>query len=204
MATRRTSDAAIPVTHAIISVSTAKGKLLTRIKVRVDPASPDTSVTVPFASSKVKVQVQFANDFGISAGGPVGVNVSEANTFDSTVVGNIVRVVGSEVSPYAYFARGSSTLTPAGRKAVAQMARAVKSRGGLVYVSGFATPTELRSTWLAQSLARMRAENVAKELSRLGVRQWIYFAGTTASTNAWDPSRARRVVVSTDTVPHQA
>ena len=204
VATRRAADVTIPVTQAIISVTSKSGKLIARIKVQVDPSNPETSVSVPYASSKIKVKVQFANAYGVSAGGAAGVNIAEGNTFDSTVVSNQVRVVGTEVTPYAYFSRGSAVLTPAGRKAVALAATTVRTRGGLVYVSGFATRDELRSAWLVQSLARLRAETVAKELSRLGVRQWIYFAGTAAGGNAWDPSRARRVVVSTDTVINQA
>jgi outer membrane protein OmpA-like peptidoglycan-associated protein len=161
-------------------------------------------VTVPFASSKVKVAVQFANDYGISAGGPVGVNIAEARTFDTTLVAGQVRVVGTETAPYAYFSRGSSALTPAGKAALRQAAAAVKARGGLVYVSGFAASTEVPSVWLVQSLARKRAEVSAKYLSALGVRQWIYFGGTVAPRSPWDESRVRRVVVSTDTVRHNA
>ena len=204
VATRRLIDANIPVTSAIISVSTRSGKLLARIKVRVDSENPETSVTVPYASSKVKVAVQFANDYGISAGGPMGVNIAEGNTFDSTVVADQVRVVGSEISPYTYFARGSSVLTAEAKAELKKTAQTVRSRGGLVYVSGFAGRDELGSVWLVQSLARMRAEVVAKYLSTLGVRQWITFGGATAPNSQWDPSRVRRVVVSTDTVINQA
>jgi outer membrane protein OmpA-like peptidoglycan-associated protein len=203
-ASRGTAGVSIPITHAIISVSTRSGRLLARIKVKVDSASPETSVTVPFASSKVKVAVQFANDYGISAGGPVGVNIAEARTFDTTLVAGQVRVVGTETAPYAYFSRGSSALTPAGKAALRQAAAAVKARGGLVYVSGFAASTEVPSVWLVQSLARKRAEVSAKYLSALGVRQWIYFGGTVAPRSPWDESRVRRVVVSTDTVRHNA
>ncbi|MFM9084247.1 MAG: hypothetical protein ACKOQ7_10290 [Actinomycetota bacterium] len=73
-------------------------------------------------------------------------------------------------------------------------------RGGLVYVSGFATTTEVRSVWLVGSRARKRAENAAKYLSTLGVRQWIYFSGTVSPRFPWDEARMRRVVVSTSTV----
>ena len=101
--------------------------------------------------------------------------------------------------------RGSARDTTAAAKAeLKKTAQTVRSRGGLVYVSGFAGRDELGSVWLVQSLARMRAEVVAKYLSTLGVRQWITFGGATAPNSQWDPSRVRRVVVSTDTVINQA
>jgi len=172
-AVRSATGTQVPVNEAIISVMTRSGRLLARIRVQVDSTSPQVSVTVPYSARQVKVAVQFANDYGISEGGPVGVNVIEARTLEAPATVNQVKVVGTEVGAQAYFTAGSATLTRAGKTALAKAATEAKLRGGLVYVSGFATTSEVRSVWLVNSLARKRAENAAKYLSSLGVRQWI-------------------------------
>ncbi|MEY4633097.1 MAG: hypothetical protein RLZ18_469, partial [Actinomycetota bacterium] len=197
-AVRAPKDANIPVTFAIISVTlNSTNKLLTRIKVRVDPANPTTTVSVPFASRKVRVSVQFANDIGISAGGPVGVNLSEGNTFESTTVAGEPRILGTEVPGSVYFAKGSAVLTSSLKARLKVVAATTKSRGGLVYVTGFAAPGELRSAWLLNSLARARAEAVAKYLATLGVRQWITFHGAETTGSNWERERERKVVIAT-------
>jgi outer membrane protein OmpA-like peptidoglycan-associated protein len=197
-AVRSARDAAIPVTYALISVSTRTNKLLARIKVIVDPQNPSTTVSVPYASSKVKIAVQFANDIGLSPGGPAGTNIAEGNTFEWTTVAGQVTLVGSQVPGGIYFARSSSQLTYTAQQTLKKMAATAKSRGGLVYVTGFAQRGESKSAWMLEPLARARAEAVAKYLSRLGVRQWITFHGTTArATTGWKPITDRRVIVTT-------
>jgi outer membrane protein OmpA-like peptidoglycan-associated protein len=197
-AVRSARDAAIPVTYALISVSTRTNKLLARIKVIVDPQNPSTTVSVPYASSKVKIAVQFANDIGLSPGGPAGTNIAEGNTFEWTTVAGQVTLVGSQVPGGIYFARSSSQLTYTAQQTLKKMAATAKSRGGLVYVTGFAQRGESKSAWMLEPLARARAEAVAKYLSRIGVRQWITFHGTTArATTGWKPITGRRVIVTT-------
>jgi outer membrane protein OmpA-like peptidoglycan-associated protein len=197
-AVRATKDAAIPVTYALISIRTRTNKLLARIKVLVDPANPTTSVSVPYASSKVLVSVQFANDIGISSGGPAGINIAEGNTFEWTTVSNETRIKGTQVKGDLFFARGKSTLTYAMQKNLKKMATTVKARGGIVYVSGFAQKGELNSAWMLEPLARARAEAVAKYLAKIGVRQWITFHGTAGSAfNGWEPVSGRQVVIAT-------
>lgn len=197
-AVRSARDASIPVTYALISVTTRTNKLLARIKVIVDPQNPTTTVSVPYASSKVKIAVQFANEIGLSPGGPSGTNIAEGNTFEWTTIAGQVSLVGSQVPGGIYFARGSAQLSYATQQTLKKMAVTAKSRGGLVYVTGFAQRGESKSAWRLEPLARARAEAVAKYLSRLGVRQWITFHGTTArATTGWTPISDRRVVVTT-------
>jgi outer membrane protein OmpA-like peptidoglycan-associated protein len=197
-AVRAAKDANIPVTHALISIRTRTNKLLARIKVLVDPANPTTSVSVPYASSKVRVFVQFANEIGISSGGPAGVNIAEGNTLEWTTVSNEARIKGTEVSGNLSFARGKSTVTPAMQKTLKKMAAAAKSRGGLIYVSGFAQKGEIKSAWMLEPLARARAEAVAKYLAKIGVRQWITFHGSTsAAVKGWQPVTGRQVIITT-------
>ena len=197
-AVRAVRDANIPVTYALISIRTRTNKLLARIKVLVDPTNPTTSVSVPYASNKVKVSVQFANEIGISSGGPAGVNIAEGNTFEWTTVGNETRIKGTRVKGDLFFARGKSTLTYTMQQTLKKMAATAKARGGLIYVSGFAQRGELRSAWMLEPLARARAEAVSKYLAKIGVRQWITFHGTTGSAhNGWESVSGRQVIITT-------
>jgi outer membrane protein OmpA-like peptidoglycan-associated protein len=197
-AVRAAKDANIPVTHALISIRTRTNKLLARIKVLVDPANPTTSVSVPYASSKVRVTVQFANDIGISDGGTAGVNIAEGNTFEWTTVNNETRIKGTQIKGDLFFARGKSTITYAMQQNLKKMAATAKARGGLIYVSGFAQKGELKSAWMLEPLARARAEAVSKYLAKIGVRQWITFHGTSNSAfNGWEPVSGRQVIITT-------
>jgi outer membrane protein OmpA-like peptidoglycan-associated protein len=197
-AVRAARDANIPVTHAIISVRTRTNKLLARIKVLVNPTNPTTSVSVPYASSKVRVTVQFANEIGISDGGTAGVNIAEGNTFEWTTVSNETRIKGTQIKGDLFFARGKSTLTYTMQQNLKKMAATAKARGGLVYVSGFAQKGELKSAWMLEPLARARAEAVSKYLAKIGVRQWITFHGTANSAfNGWEPVSGRQVIITT-------
>jgi outer membrane protein OmpA-like peptidoglycan-associated protein len=197
-AVRAAKDANIPVTHAFISVRTRTNKLLARIKVLVNPANPTTSVSVPYASSKVRVTVQFANDIGISDGGTAGVNIAEGNTFEWTTVNNETRIKGTQIKGDLFFARGKSTITYAMQQNLKKMAATAKARGGLIYVSGFAQKGELKSAWMLEPLARARAEAVSKYLAKIGVRQWITFHGTSNSAfNGWEPVSGRQVIITT-------
>ena len=197
VAVRALKDASIPVTHAFITVTSRSGRLLARIKVQVDPSNPATSVSVPYASSKVRISVQFANAVGLSSGGPANLNVSEGTTLEWTTVGQRTELIGNEVADRVDFKPGSTALTYAMTVRLKRIAATVKSRGGLVYVTAFSQQGESKSAWLLEPLARARAEKVARYLSRLGVRQWITFQGSRAATDDWGRTRARSAVIST-------
>jgi outer membrane protein OmpA-like peptidoglycan-associated protein len=182
------------ITQAIITISSKSKKVLARISVRVSSDNPTATVTVPFKSQLISVSVQFANDFGVSTGGPTGVNVREGNTYDSTVVGGKPQLMGSVTGSPVYFNSGSSTLTPSGMKQLRAVAETVKQTAGLVYVTGYSRIDEVRG-WTVDALARTRAETVAKYLAKLGVRQWIKFQGAGALKSDWGDWRDRRVVI---------
>jgi outer membrane protein OmpA-like peptidoglycan-associated protein len=197
-ATRNTRDVEATITYAIISVSSRTNKLLARIKVQVDPNNPTTSVSVPYASNRVKVSVQFANQVGISSGGPAGVNISEGNTFEWTTSNGKATIVGEQVPGDITFAKGSSTVSASMKKSLKKIATTAKARGGLVYVSGFATRGELASAWLLEPLARARAEAVSKYLASVGVRQWITFHGSSSPiVTRWGTTTGRQAIVTT-------
>ena len=199
-AIRSTRDVDGTITHAIISVNSRTNKLLARIKVQVDPSNPTTSVSVPYASKRVKVSVQFANHVGISPGGPAGANIAEGNTFEWTTANGKATIIGEQVPGDVTFAKGSSVLSAGMKKSLKKIAATAKARGGLVYVSGFATRGELASAWLLEPLARARAEAVSKYLASIGVRQWITFHGSsTPVVTGWGATTGRQAIITTVT-----
>jgi outer membrane protein OmpA-like peptidoglycan-associated protein len=142
--------------------------------------------------------VQFANEIGISSGGPAGINIAEGNTFEWTTVSNETHIKGTEVKGGLFFARGKSTITYTMQQTLKKMAATAKARGGLIYVSGFAQQGELKSAWMLEPLARARAEAVSKYLAKIGVRQWITFHGSaTGAMKGWEPVTGRQVVITT-------
>ena len=183
-----------PITQALITIASKSGRTLARINVRVSSENPSATVTVPFKSASIKVYVQFANDYGVSTGGPVGVNVKEGNTYDSTVVAGKPQLMGSISGLPVYFNSGSAALTTAGMAELRKIATEVKQTTGLVYVTGYARLDEVRG-WQVDVLSRARAEAVAKYLAKLGVRQWIRFQGAGALRSDWGDWRDRRVIV---------
>ncbi|MFM8871304.1 MAG: YDG domain-containing protein [Actinomycetota bacterium] len=183
-----------PITQALITVASKTGRTLARINVRVSSENPSATVTVPFKSAAIKVFVQFANDYGVSTGGPIGINVKEGNTYDSTVVAGKPQLMGSISGLPVYFNSGSAALTSAGMAELRTIATEVKQTTGLVYVTGYARLDEVRG-WKVDVLSRARAEAVAKYLAKLGVRQWIRFQGAGALKSDWGDWRDRRVIV---------
>ena len=142
--------------------------------------------------------VQFANQVGISSGGPAGVNISEGNTFEWTTTSGKATIVGEQIPGNITFAKGSSAISTSMRKSLNKIAATAKARGGLIYVSGFAAPGELASAWLLEPLARARAEAVSKYLAKIGVRQWITFHGTSSSvTTRWGTTTGRQAIITT-------
>jgi outer membrane protein OmpA-like peptidoglycan-associated protein len=196
-ATRAAKDFNIPVTHAIITVRLKNGRLLARIQVRVDPNNPTTSVTVPYKSSLVKISVQFANDIGVSAGGTAGANLREGTTFLATTINGRPRLAGTPVPGGVRFAKGSSTLSSTAKAMLRKSLKTVQARGGLIYVTGYANSGETKSSWMLETLARKRAENVSKYLISVGARQWITFYGAPTAPTTWHTSRTGHVDIAT-------
>jgi hypothetical protein len=88
-------------------------------------------------------------------------------------------------------------LSKTAKTALKQTLAIAQTRGGLIYVTGYARQGETRSTWQLDILARGRAEVVSKYLSLLGARQWITFHGVAASPSAWNQARSRQLEIST-------
>jgi outer membrane protein OmpA-like peptidoglycan-associated protein len=107
-------------------------------------------------------------------------------------------IVGSQIPVNLTFGKGSSSISAGMKKSLLKIAATAKARGGLIYVSGFATRGELASAWLLEPLARARAEAVSKYLALIGVRQWITFQGASSPiATGWGTSSGRQVIVTT-------
>ncbi len=194
----------IPITHAIITVAGTKGRVVLRVKVAVNQANPQAAITIPYSSRSVRVAVQFANAFGVSAMAATGWKPATQITRLTDAASNVQRGVtsskmipfGSTVGAPVYFIGASSRLSAVAKAELTRIAAAVKREGGIVNVTGYARYSTSTSTAFMRKVSEQRALVVANYLATLGVQQWIRFQGVGAPTTKTGPDTDRRVVVS--------
>ncbi|MBU3704109.1 MAG: hypothetical protein FGM42_07025 [Ilumatobacteraceae bacterium] len=195
---------AIPISHAIITVAGTKGRVLLRIRVAVDKSNPQTSVTIPYSSSKVRVAVQFANAYGVSAlatnGWKPAANATRLTDSAANVQKGITATrfvpVGTVIGAAVYFVGASSALSAAGKAELARIAAIIKRDGGLVNVTGYSRQSATTPAAFIKKISEQRALAVANHLAGLGIQQWIRFQGVGAPTTTAGAETDRRVVVS--------
>ena len=194
----------IPITHAIITVAGTKGHVVLRIKVAVDKSNAQTSVTIPYSSSKVRVAVQFANAYGVSAMATNGWKPTAAATRLTDSAANIQKGVtsaryvplGKVIGEPVYFVGASSALSAEGKSELARIAATIKREGGLVNVTGYSRQSSTTPASFIKKISEQRAIVVANYLASLGVQQWIRVQGVGAPTATSGAETDRRVVVS--------
>jgi outer membrane protein OmpA-like peptidoglycan-associated protein len=194
----------IPITHAIITVAGTKGRVVLRIKVAVDKSNPQTSVTIPYSSSKVRVAVQFANAYGVSAMATNGWKPTAAATRLTDSAANIQKGVtsaryvplGKVIGEPVYFVGASSALSAEGKSELGRIAATIKREGGLVNVTGYSRQSSTTPASFIKKISEQRAIVVANYLASLGVQQWIRVQGVGAPTATSGAETDRRVVVS--------
>ena len=194
----------IPITHAIITVAGTKGRVLLRLKVAVDKSNPETSVTIPYSSSKIKVAVQFANAFGVSPMATTGWKPTPTVLRQTDAAANVMRgvtavrmvPVGKVIGEPVYFIGASSALSATGKRALASIAAEAKREGGIINVTGYARKSPTTSNAFIKKVSEQRALVVANYLATLGVQQWVRWQGVGAPTTTTGSDTDRRVVVS--------
>jgi outer membrane protein OmpA-like peptidoglycan-associated protein len=194
----------IPITHAIITVAGAKGRVVLRVKVAVNQSNPQAAITIPYSSRSVSVAVQFANAFGVSAMTATGWKPATQVTRLTDAASNVQRGVtatkmvpiGSTIGAPVYFIGASSQLSSVAKAELARIAAVLKRDGGIVNVTGYARYSPDTSTSFMKKVSDQRALVVANYLATLGVQQWIRFQGVGAPTTRTGPDTDRRVVVS--------
>jgi outer membrane protein OmpA-like peptidoglycan-associated protein len=191
----------IMISHAIITVADPNGRITARIKVAVDQANPTASVTIPYASSRVRIGVQFANDYGISKLSAKSFFMSKLVTSRADAAANVVPgtlasgVEGKKVGQSVYFPGASAQLDATDKAELRRVAAQIKREGGLVWVTGYARRSPTTSNAFMMKISEQRAIAVAHYLSTLGIQQWIRFHGAGAPTSTTGVDTDRRVDV---------
>ncbi|MEY4157837.1 MAG: hypothetical protein RL743_332, partial [Actinomycetota bacterium] len=194
----------VPITHAIITVATTTGRVVLRLKVAVDKSNPETSVTIPYSSSKINVAVQFANAFGVSPMATAGWKPTPTVLRQTDAAANVMRgvtavrmvPVGKVIGEPVYFIGASSALSATGKRALAAIAAEAKREGGIINVTGYARKSPTTSNAFIKKVSEQRALVVANYLATLGVQQWVRWQGVGAPTTTTGSDTDRRVVVS--------
>jgi outer membrane protein OmpA-like peptidoglycan-associated protein len=191
----------VAISHAIITVAGTKGKVIARIKVAVDKDDPTASVTIPYASSKVRIGVQFANDYGISKLSAKSFLVPKFVTNRNDAAANVLpgkpgpEIQAKRMGKAVYFVGASAQLDTADKAELRRIATQIKREGGLVWVTGWARRSPTTSNAFMVKVSEQRAIAVAHYLSTLGIQQWIRFNGAGAPTTTTGTDTDRRVDV---------
>ena len=194
----------VPITNAIITVANTSGRVVLRLKVSVDKSNPQMSVTVPYASSRIRVGVQFANQYGVSPLATTGwkppTNVTRQTDAAANVQPGVTAMkmvpIGTTVGSPIYFVGASNQLSAVGKRALDAIAAQVKRDGGTVNVTGYARRSPDTSDAFMKHVSELRALAVANYLASRGVQQWIRWQGVGAPTSTTGSDTDRRVVVS--------
>jgi outer membrane protein OmpA-like peptidoglycan-associated protein len=191
----------VMISHAIITVAGTTGKIIARIKVAVDKDNPTASVTIPYASSKVRIAVQFANDYGISKLSSRTFTTTRVVTTRNDAAANVLPgkpnpdAQAKRIGKSVYFDGASAQLDSADKAELRRIAAQITREGGLVWVTGWARRSPSTSNAFIAKVSEHRAIAVAHYLSTLGVQQWIRFNGAGAPTNTTGVDTDRRVDV---------
>jgi outer membrane protein OmpA-like peptidoglycan-associated protein len=103
--------------------------------------------------------------------------------------------MGDLLTEVMYFKPNSAVLTPRTVQLLNQVARTINSRGGNLYVSGFARKNGIDTPRYLRNLSEQRALAVAMHLSSRGVRLWTNYQGFGAVTKEIGTPAERRVEV---------
>lgn len=183
----------------VVVVRDAKGKVISRINIELEPGQTQTRVTVPYVADGYTVDVYNVNEVGVSAGALTRSPLVRASTITTRTESGQPRLFGRLLGEPITFGAGSSVLDTADKKQLRAIAQQAKASNERLFVTGFARKGVGTKNELA-SLSTKRAEAAAEYLSEQGVRVWIRYwgAGSLKGTGALTD---RRVEVRTSGAP---
>jgi len=180
-------------TSVVFTVFDKSGKIVNFITKRLKPTDTSASVMVRNNGSLASIRVHTVNSVGVSQSARSGANVKRAKTSNGQLVDGQPKLRGDLLSEIMYFKPNSATLTPRTIQLLNQVARTINSRGGNLFVSGFARKNGIDTPKYLRNLSEQRALAVSMYLSSKGVRLWTTYQGFGAVTTEIGTSAERRV-----------
>jgi outer membrane protein OmpA-like peptidoglycan-associated protein len=180
-------------TSVVFTVFDKSGKIVNFITKRLKSTDTSASVTVRDNGSLASIRVHTVNSVGVSQSARSGANVKRGKTSEGQLVAGLPKLRGDLLSEIMYFKPNSATLTPRTIQLLNQVARTINSRGGNLFVSGFARKNGIDTPKYLRNLSEQRALAVSMYLSSRGVRLWTTYQGFGAVTTEIGTSAERRV-----------
>jgi outer membrane protein OmpA-like peptidoglycan-associated protein len=177
----------------VFTVFNKSGKIVNFITKRLKPTDTSASVTVRNNGSLASIRVHTVNSVGVSQSARSGANVKRGKTSEGQLVAGLPKLRGDLLGEVMYFKPNSATLTPRTIELLNQVARTINSRGGNLFVSGFARKNGIDTPKYLRNLSEQRALAVSMYLSSKGVRLWTTYQGFGAVTTEIGTPAERRV-----------
>jgi outer membrane protein OmpA-like peptidoglycan-associated protein len=178
---------------AVFTVFDKSGKIVNFITKRLKPTDTSASVTVRNNGSLASIRVHTVNNVGVSQSARSGANVKRGKTSEVQLVAGLPKLRGDLLGEIMYFKPNSATLTPRTIELLNQVARTINSRGGNLFVSGFARKNGIDTPKYLRNLSEQRALAVSMYLSSKCVRLWTTYQGFGAVTTEIGTPAERRV-----------
>ena len=182
-------------TAVVFTVIDKSGKVVSRITRRVSPTDRSASLTVRNDGSLASIRVHTINRVGVSESALRGANLRRGKTSSGQLTNGRPSLMGELLGEVMYFKPNSAVLTPRTIQLLNQVARAINSRGGNLYVSGFARKNGIDTPKYLRNLSELRARAVSLYLSSRGVRLWTSYQGFGSVTKEIGTPAERRVEV---------
>jgi outer membrane protein OmpA-like peptidoglycan-associated protein len=180
-------------TSVVFTVFDNSGKIVNFITKRLKPTDTSASITVRNNGSLASIRVHTVNSVGVSQSARSGANVKRGKTSEGQLVAGLPKLRGDLLGEIMYFKPNSATLTPRTIELLNQVARTINSRGGNLFVSGFARKNGIDTPKYLRNLSEQRALAVSMYLSSRGVRLWTTYQGFGAVTTEIGTPAERRV-----------
>jgi outer membrane protein OmpA-like peptidoglycan-associated protein len=187
------------VLATVVVVRNAKGKIISRINIELEPDQTQIRVSVPYVADGYTVDVYNVNEVGVSTGALTRSPLVRATTITKRSATGSPSLFGQMVGKPIIFNGGSAALDKQDKRQLRVVARQAKKSNERLFVTGFARKGGGTKDELA-SLSTKRARAAATYLSRQGVRVWIRYWGA-GSLNGTGSFTDRRVEVRTSAAP---
>ena len=179
----------------MFTVFNSSGKIASIITRRVAPNDRTASVTVRNNGSLASIHVHTTNKVGVSQSALRGANIRRGRTSDGQLTDGRPELLGELAGDVLYFEPNSSVLTPQTMRVLNRLSATINSKGGNLFVSGFARKNGIDTPKYLRNLSVQRALAVSMYMSSRGVRLWTVYQGFGAVTREIGTPSERRVEV---------
>jgi outer membrane protein OmpA-like peptidoglycan-associated protein len=187
--------AAHGATSVVFTVYNTSGKIVSVITRRVKPTDKSASITVGNDGSLSTIRAHTTNKTGVSVSARTGANVMRGRTSQGTMADGRPILRGTAIGETIFFRGDSAALTPRTTAILDKVAKSINTKGGRLFVSGFARKNGLDTPKYLRDLSVQRALAVSMYLSSKGVRLWTVYQGFGAVTKEIGTPQERRVEI---------